>query len=107
MALSRCFSSWGRNVFGLSFRKKEQENPFRVLLERESMLRQQGWVYFLDRHPGFPPFSLKTVEATRDGEDIFILEVFGQNPSFNVGNLWWRPLNNIIDITPATMELLK
>lgn len=85
------------------FNRKPKENPFLALQELENNLRAQGWIYWLNA----PPHHLDRFEIIRDGEEVSIMERsnLDRNPQFNVANLWWRPLNNVIDVTPTT-ELL-
>lgn len=68
-----------------------------AIFKRDSDLRSQGFIPWR----AIPPRGYFVVEAIRQTNDnVEIIHPHLLRPEFNVGNLWWRPLNNIIDANP-------
>lgn len=96
-----------------NFRRKKPEpayDPYdydAVMERRMKLLTEGGWKIWYHTLPAFigesQQYKYDRVELTRDFENVWVADPNGLHPQTNVAGLYWRPLNNIIDVTPTQL----
>lgn len=71
------------------------------IFARDDKLKSEGWTPWIAEQP----FRHSVVETIRTmSDEVNLCHPHLLQPWFNVTELWWRPVNNIIDITPKYLN---
>lgn len=75
-----------------------------VAMRRHKLMTDGGWFPYLSeygRNDGLPfACDYERVEFTRNFEEVWIGHPHKIHCQTNIAGLYWRPLTNIIDVTP-------